>query len=144
MKIFCDTSVLVAACIRNHPHYERAWPVLDDIAKGRHSGAISMHSMAELYSTLTSAPLRPKIQPVEAQQLISRNIIGHFEMIAITKQMYQNAIKICTDSALVSGAIYDALILECARKSDADRIYTFNMRDFRRIAPDLAVRISPP
>jgi len=118
--------------------------VLADIAQCRHSGAISMHTTAELYSTLTSAPLRPKIQPVEAQQLIARNIIGHFELISITKQMYQNAINICADSALVSGTIYDALILECARKFDADRIYTFNMRDCRRIAPDLAARISPP
>lgn len=144
MKIFCDTSVLVAACIRNHPHYERALPVLDDVVKGRHIGAISMHSTAELYSTLTSAPLRPKIQPTEAYRLISKNIIEHFDLIAVTKQMYLQAINTCTDFSLVSGTIYDALILECARKFDADRIYTFNMRDFRRIAPDLATRISSP
>lgn len=118
--------------------------MLEDIAKGRHIGAISMHSTAELYSVLTSAPLRPKIQPAEAQRLIARNVIDHFELIAITKQMYLQALNTCTDSALVSGTIYDALILECARKSDADRIYTFNMHDFRRIAPDLAACISPP
>ena len=144
MKIFCDTSVLVAACIRNHPHYEKAWPVLEDIAKGRHSGIISMHATAELYSTLTAAPLKPRIQPAEAQQLISRNVTCHFEMVAITKQMYQNAVRICTNAGLTSGAIYDALILECARESAPDRIYTFNIRDFRRIAPDLVSLISSP
>ncbi len=39
---------------------------------------------------------------------------------------------------------YDALLIECARASNADRIYTFNLADFRRLAPDRADRISAP
>jgi predicted nucleic acid-binding protein len=42
------------------------------------------------------------------------------------------------------GIIYDALLLACARKCKADRIYTFNERHFTRIAPDVAVRIQAP
>jgi len=34
MTVFCDTSVLVAACIRKHPHYERARPILETLPAG--------------------------------------------------------------------------------------------------------------
>ena len=40
--------------------------------------------------------------------------------------------------------MYDALLLECARATDAERIYTFNLGDFRRLAPDLAERMAAP
>jgi hypothetical protein len=33
---------------------------------------------------------------------------------------------------------------ECARNAETDRIYTFNTRDFLRLAPDLADRIAAP
>ncbi len=40
--------------------------------------------------------------------------------------------------------IYDALILACARKVNATRIYTLDIKHSRRIAPDLAARIVEP
>ena len=41
--------------------------------------------------------------------------------------------------------IYDALLLRCAAKANCDRVYTFNVRDFRAIAPPgLAERICAP
>ena len=57
MTVFCDTSVLVAACLRSHPHYERARPVLEAVAARREVGVISAHSFAESFSALTSVPL---------------------------------------------------------------------------------------
>lgn len=44
----------------------------------------------------------------------------------------------------VGGAVYDALQIECARKTGAERIYTFNVSDFTRLAPDWADRITAP
>jgi predicted nucleic acid-binding protein len=40
--------------------------------------------------------------------------------------------------------IFDALLLACARKSHAERIYTWNEKHFRMVAPDLADRITNP
>jgi predicted nucleic acid-binding protein len=35
-----------------------------------------------------------------------------------------------------SGAkIYDALLLRCAARCNVKRIYTFNLKDFRKLAP---------
>jgi predicted nucleic acid-binding protein len=45
---------------------------------------------------------------------------------------------------LSGGIIYDALLMSCARKADAERIYTWNERHFRLVAPDLADRIVTP
>lgn len=144
MTVFCDTSVLVAACIRQHPHYERARPLLETIAARRETGVISAHTLAEAFSALTSVPLVPRILPSQAREIISTNFLRHFQLIAITSKMYQRAIEVCAERGFGGGKVYDALLIECARQSQADRIYTFNLGDFRRLAPDLADRIAAP
>jgi predicted nucleic acid-binding protein len=144
MTVFCDTSVLVAACIRKHPHYERARPVLQAIAGGMDVGLISAHSLAELFSALTSVPVLPRILPTEAQAIIAANIRRHFQLVAVTTRMYERAVEVCVGRGLGGGKVYDALLLECARHSQADRIYTFNLHDFRCLAPDLTDRIAAP
>jgi predicted nucleic acid-binding protein len=48
------------------------------------------------------------------------------------------------NDGITGGAVYDALQLACARKIAAERIYTFNVRHFERIAPALASRIVAP
>lgn len=41
--------------------------------------------------------------------------------------------------------IYDALLLACAMRSGAERIYTFNLVDFRELAqPAMLERIGAP
>jgi predicted nucleic acid-binding protein len=35
----------------------------------------------------------------------------------------------------IGAKIYDALLLRCAGKCGAERIYTFNLADFRQLAP---------
>jgi len=144
MTVFCDTSVLVAACIRKHPHFERARPVLAAIASGKEAGVISAHSLAELFSALTSVPVTPRILPSEARAIIATNIQRHFQLVAVTPEMYERALDVCVGRGLGGGKVYDALLLECARQSKADRIYTLNLHDFRRLAPDLMDRITAP
>ncbi len=144
MTVFCDTSVLVAACIRKHPHYERARPVLQAISGGKDAGLISAHSLAEMFSALTSVPVVPRILPTEAKAIIATNIQRHFQLVAVTTQMYERAVDVCVGRGLGGGKVYDALLIECARHSLADRIYTFNLHDFRRLAPDLTDRIAAP
>ncbi len=144
MTVFCDTSVLVSACIRQHPHYERARPLLENIAGGHQQGVMSAHSLAEAFSALTSVPVVPRILPSEAMEIISVNIRRHFQIIAITPEMYDRAVEVCAERGIGGGKVYDALLIECARHSRAERIYTFNLGDFRRLAPDLIERVVAP
>jgi predicted nucleic acid-binding protein len=144
MKVFCDTSVLVAGCVRRHPHYPRARAVLEAVARKRDEGAVSCHSLAETYSALTSLPLVPRLLPAEAERMIQVNVRQYFRVIQVTVAMYERALDACVRQSLPGGKVYDALLLECARKARCQRIYTFNLDDFRRLAPDLLDRIASP
>jgi len=144
MKIFCDTSVLVAACVRQHPHFARTRNVVEAVVSGRDEGVISAHSLGEMYSALTNLPLAPRILPAEAERIILTNVKCHFRLQQVTPAMYGAAIGACVQHAFVGGKVYDALLIECARKTACERIYTFNVADFRRLAPDLADRIAAP
>jgi hypothetical protein len=42
------------------------------------------------------------------------------------------------------GRIYDALHPRCAHKAGADWIYTFNVRHFQQMAPELEGKICAP
>ena len=144
MKIFCDTSVLVAGSVRRHPHFNRAQPILEAASLGKDEYLISAHSVAEVYSVLTNLPVQPKIVPAEAQMIVEANVLKCFRRVAVTARMYENAVLRCAELGLSGGVIYDALLLECARSVSAERIYTFNIRDFQRLAPDLASRVTAP
>ncbi len=135
MDIFFDTTVLVAASERSHPHYAQAWPALRRVATGADHGFISAHSITEVYASLTRLPVQPRIHPVEASRIITDNILPHFEVIPIVKSDYLAALRSMTSGGWSGAKIYDALLLCGAAKCNPDRIYTFNLGDFRLLAP---------
>jgi len=145
VEVFFDSSVLVAASERSHPHYARALPALKRVTAGQDHGFISGHSIAEVYAVLTRIPVRPRIHPTEAARIIRENIIPHFEVVPIGKKDYLQALNAVADGGWSGGKVYDALLINCATRSAADRIYTFNLTDFRRLAPDgLRDKIAAP
>lgn len=85
-----------------------------------------------------------RIHPVEAERLIEHTIVPHFELIESSTTDYQETIRRCACQSAIGGMLYDALLLECARKAGADRIYTFNTRHFQALAPDLAGILCAP
>jgi predicted nucleic acid-binding protein len=135
VDIFFDTTVLVAASEQGHPHYAQARPALQRVAAGQDKGYISAHSIAELYAALTRLPIRPRIHPLEAVRIVTDNIVPHFEIISIGKADYLAALNTVGNRGLSGARIYDALLLSCAAKRAVERIYTFNLGDFRRLAP---------
>ena len=86
----------------------------------------------------------PRINPSEARLILETNVMKYFGLITATPEMYAKAVSTCVEHGLQGGAVYDALLLECARAAGSDRIYTFNLRDFRRLAPDLGDRLCAP
>lgn len=144
MTVFCDTSVLVAGSVRQHPHFGRARPLLEAACKKRGTFFVSAHSIAEAYSVLTNLPIQPKIVPAEARLIVEANVLACFQRVAVTSKMYERAVIRCAEKGLSGGVIYDALLLECALSARVDRLYTFNVRDFQRLAPEWADRIVAP
>lgn len=144
MKVLFVTSVLVAALLESHPRHQDAAKSLLEVANGIHSGLISTHSIAELYSVLTRLPIQPRITPSIARQVMQRDVLDLLEGISLTPADYIAVINRLAEQHLSGGIIYDALILQAADKAGAERVLTLNAKDFLRIRPEWEARVSEP
>jgi predicted nucleic acid-binding protein len=144
MNVFLDTSVLVASLVQRHPHHARAMPVIRGILKRKDRGHIAAHGLAETYAVLTALPVAPRIGPDAAGKLLAENIFPNLRAVALTAREYERVVTEAADEGITGGAVYDAIQIACASKIGADRIYTFNVTHFRRLAPSLADRIAAP
>jgi predicted nucleic acid-binding protein len=142
---YFDTSVLVPAAVSRHPHNAPALAVLEELVSRKHRGYISAHSLTEVYSVLTRTPFKPPLYPSEAWQIIEEMILPHMELVTLSPKEYREVVRQCAAGGWVGGRIHDAVHLRCAAKAGCDRIYTFNVQDFRALAPsDVAGKISMP
>ena len=144
MKEFLDTNVLVAACVADHEHHARALPVMQKIHEGEAEGFVSAHSILETYAIFTRLPRVPRISSMQAATLIADNIVKHFSIVALTGKEYSELSSKLGQNNVVGGKAYDVLHLTCAEKCGADRIYTFNVREFAQLAGRLTSRITAP
>jgi len=144
VRLFFDTSLLVAALVDGHPAHERALPWLQRVRSGADVGIISAHTLAELYSILTRLPIRPRIAPAAARQLIAENLLGTFEIVTLTEADYVAVLDHLMTLGITGGAVYDALILHAASKASPDHILTLNESDFRRVYPSLGDKLFSP
>jgi predicted nucleic acid-binding protein len=139
-----DTSVLVAAMIRPHAMHARARPWLDRVIAHEFAFFVSAHSVAELFAVLTAYPIRPRIAPGEARQLIRHNIESHATIVSLSPSDDSAILDHLASMNLSGGVAYDALIVRAARKSGVDRLLTFEVDDMRRVWPDGVGAISAP
>ncbi len=144
MRVFCDTSVLVAAVVARHPHFDRARPLLERVAAREMEAWTSAHALGECFSVLTSLPLTPRISPSEARRILDHTIKPNVHCAAADENLYTKAVERCERAGAHGGAVYDALMIECALANDCERIFTFNIKHFQRLAPDLSVGITAP
>jgi len=128
--IFFDTSVIVAGLIEAHPHYEKSNPWLGKVVSGKEKGFISSHTLAELYSSLTTIPVLPRIRPDQALFLIEDSILRHFKIYDFKKEDYISVLKNSSLHSVKGGMIYDALLILAAQKMKATVILTLNLKDF--------------
>lgn len=68
--IFLDTSVVVRGLVEGMLHHRQARSYLDKARRGAAQVAISTHTLAELFATLTALPTRPRHSPADAHALI--------------------------------------------------------------------------
>ena len=76
MRVFFDTSTLVAAVVEGHPAYALAFPWLRRVKAKTDVGVVAAHSLAELYAILTRLPVRPAIPPGIAREIIAVDILA--------------------------------------------------------------------
>jgi len=102
---------------------------------------MSCHGLAECFGVLTRSPYAPTIDPARAWQLLSHNLLSEFELVTLSAMEYQDAVRRFALNGWGGARIDDWLHIESARKSNCETIYTFNIRHFHQLAPDLGDRI---
>jgi predicted nucleic acid-binding protein len=141
MKEFFDTSVLIGAFWRGHPHHEASLKLVSTANKRK--SACAMHTLAEVYTTMTALPVKDVIPPDQAL-LFVQEVRDRLTIVTLTEEEYYTTIEQASALHFTSGRIYDALLLRCAAKVKAAAIYTWNLKHFRAINPALANRIHTP
>lgn len=142
MRILFDTSILVAAILSGHSRHLACLPLLQKAQIQQTNGLISVHTLAELYSSLTRIP-QTKITPTLAQELIYSNL-QNFERVPLTDEDYQAAIDLMVQNQLPGGGIFDALIAQTALKAQADILLTLNPKHFTRLGSAIASKVETP
>jgi predicted nucleic acid-binding protein len=141
VKAFLDTSVIVAAFWGDHADHDASLRVF--AGADRQTGACGIHSLAEVYATMTALPVRP-VLATEQVFLFVQQIAQRLTPVVLKEAEYLETIRELAERRLSSGRVYDGLLLACARKSRAETIYTWDLKHFRQLAPDLADRIRTP
>ena len=144
MKVFADTSFLVAALVENHPQHGRTRPWIEKLLKKSIIMGVSSHSLAEVYAVLTSLPVSPRIPPGTALQMISENVAQNAQIVELRSSDYLKCLHLAVEKGFHGGIIYDALIAYCFSKFKGDALLTFNYKDFARILPDRKEAILVP
>ncbi len=141
MKLFFDTSVLVAVFLEDHEHHEASLAAF--AATDRKQACCAAHSLAELYSVLTRLPGKHRLSG-EQVMLFLEAVQQHLALISLDGREYYSTLQQCAALGIAGGAIYDALLAHCALKARAETIYTWNVSHFRRLDPDVERRVKTP
>jgi predicted nucleic acid-binding protein len=141
VKLFFDTTILVAALLPDHPHHARSFPVF--ASANRKQAACAAHSLAEAYSTFTRYPGKERMS-AEAASLVLEGIEHRVAMVWLDGDEYCSAIRRMAGLGIVGGAVHDGLVAACALKAGADRLYTWNVRHFDLLGAEIKKIVTMP
>jgi predicted nucleic acid-binding protein len=105
---------------------------------------VAGHSLAELYAMLSSYPTRPRLTPGVATRLVHENVATVAHVVPSTAADYASVVRTVAELGLSGGVVYDALVAQAARKANAERLLTLNVRDFLRVWPEGAGIVVAP
>lgn len=141
MIALLDTSVFVAAFWGDHPDHAASVKLYKSLSKKQ--GLCAAHSLAEVFSIMTRLPVKPAVPPEQAL-LFVHDMYERFAVVALQANECLHTIRALGERGLGRSLVYDALIVRCAQKSKADVLFTWDVADFQRIAPELTGKIRTP
>jgi predicted nucleic acid-binding protein len=141
LKAFFDSSVLVAVFYGDHPHHAASLDVFTRFTKSEASCAA--HSLFEVYSVLTRMPGKHRIGGEQALLFID-NILERLTLVALTAEEYAKTLRTFAALGVSGGSIYDALLAGCALKAQTDTLFTWNLRHYAQLGPQVASLLRTP
>jgi predicted nucleic acid-binding protein len=141
VKAFFDTSVLVPVFYGDHEHHERSMAAFKKYPKPQ--SCCGAHSLAEVYSTLTRMPGKHRIAPDQAI-LFVQDLYERLTLFALDGEEYWQALRRYAALEITGGTIYDGLLVQCALKARAEIVYTWNVKHYGQLGPDISKRLRTP
>lgn len=141
MKGFFDMSVLVPVFYGDHVHHQASLALFTQFDKS--TGCCGVHSLAEVYSTLTRMPGKHRISGEQAMLFIG-SIRERLSIIALNGDEYVDSLQASAAQGIVGGGIYDAMLAHCAVKARAEVIYSWNVRHYGQCGLEVTRRLRTP
>jgi predicted nucleic acid-binding protein len=131
VKIFLDTSVLLAGLVDFGPQSAPAQEILHAVAeKNLPQSMTAWHCCLEFFSVATRLPPENRLSPGDAARLLEEEVFGRLHVEDLPSAARLDMIKAAPHDNTAGGRIYDAHIAEIARAAGADLIVTSNRRHF--------------
>ena len=131
VKVFLDTSVLLAGLVDFGPQSAPAQSLLHNVAERKVSDVhTAWHCCLEWFSVATRLPPEFRLTPADAVQLIEAEIFGRMAVHDLPAADRLPALKAAAHDGTAGGRIYDSHIAEVARAAGAAVIVTDNRRHF--------------
>ena len=102
-----------------------------------------MHSLAEVYCSLTRMPGKHRISGDQAMLFLG-TMRERLTLVNLDAEEYFKAIEDAAAADVVGGTIYDAILAYCAINAKAETVYTWNVKHFRLFSAELAKRVRIP
>ncbi len=145
MKVFLDTNILVAASVRQHPHFRAADRLFRRCQSGELEAVIHAHSLLEFHSALTQLPKGLSVPPLAVETILQEGILPYVRCVSLTAREVTAVQRRAGHLGLIGGVIYDLFHLAVAEEEKVGRLYTFNLQHFHRLASaDFAPLIVSP
>ncbi|MDQ2843099.1 MAG: PIN domain-containing protein [Acidobacteriota bacterium] len=141
MKDFLDTSVLIATFYGEHEHHEASFELF--LRSKKQTACTAAHSLAEVYSVLTGMPGKDRASPDEALLFIG-DIRDRLSVVYLEEEEYAQMLKASAGTGVIGGSIYDAILGRCAIKAGAKALYSWNVKHFKRLGPEIAGLVRTP
>src|ERR1035437_2090158 len=124
---YLDTPILVFACANNTELGEKSRRLIATTP----NLVSTPHALAECFNALT---YRLGMPPAAARKLMEKNF-AKIRFQNLDSSDYLQAIGEVVDNGQTGDKVYDALHLQAAKKSQANKIHTSNRRDFAPFNP---------
>ena len=131
MKVFLDTSVLVAGLVDFGPQSAPAQSILHAVAENTlRASSTAWHCCLEFYSVVTRLPPEFRLSPADAAHLVQHEVMARMTVHDLPGADRERLFTAAVQDQTAGGRIYDAHIAEVARAAGAEVIVTDNRRHF--------------
>jgi predicted nucleic acid-binding protein len=131
LRVFIDTSVLLAGLIDLGPQSAAAQSLMHSIAERQvPDAATAWHCCLEFFSVSTRLPPEFRLTPLEAVHLLDHEVFDRMSVHDLPSAARVGLLAAAVQDGIAGGRIYDAHIAEVARASGAGVVITDNRRHF--------------